>query len=73
MAKSTQWEWWNSNATCSKCLQETETYSTPEDVHKWTKEYITGITFFYITQKEIKAHILRLTAGLQFAKSVPGT
>jgi hypothetical protein len=28
---------------------------------------------FYITQKEIKAHVVRLTDGLHFAKTVPGT
>jgi hypothetical protein len=46
---------------------------TPEDLHKWAKEYIRGITFFYITQKEIKAHVLRPTDRLQYAKTVPST
>jgi hypothetical protein len=42
---------------------------TAEDLYNWTK----GIKFFYITQKENKAHILRLTDRLQYVKTVPGT
>jgi hypothetical protein len=33
---------------------------TPEDLNKWAKENITGITLFCITEK-IKAHVLRPT------------
>jgi hypothetical protein len=35
---------------------------------KYYRNYI-----FYTTQKEIKAHVLRLRDRLQFAKTVPGT
>jgi hypothetical protein len=45
---------------------------TPEDLHEWAKGNITGITFFCITQKEIKAQVLRLTDKLHYAKTVPG-
>jgi hypothetical protein len=38
-----------------------------------SQKNVTGITFYYITQKEIKAHVLRLTDRLQYAKTIPGT
>jgi hypothetical protein len=34
---------------------------TPEDLYKQARENITGVIFFYITQKEIKANVLCLT------------
>jgi hypothetical protein len=37
--------------------------AAPEDLYKWAKRNIAGIKFFYITQKYIEAHFLRLTYG----------
>jgi hypothetical protein len=46
---------------------------TSDDLYKWAKENVTGITLFYMTQKGMEAHVLTLTDRLQYAESVPGT
>jgi hypothetical protein len=66
---------WVKRLVAHASLYETERNQilTPKDLCKWAKGNITGITFFYITQTEIKVHVPRLTDRLQYAKTVPDT